>query len=176
MVATGDEGGDEMRGRSKLTAFIAVAVAATATSTTASAAGPTWEQALKERSEGLNRKYDVGDATPAWQRALEIRSEGLNSHYGLGSATPTWERALEVRSEALNAQYGVGDVSSRPDEGTRGPAPTVDPTPVTPTVRIVDGGFDWTAAGLGAAGGFALVLVLGAATLGLRDRQRMSTA
>ena len=165
-----------MRWRSKLTAFIAVAVAAAATSTTASAAGPTWEQALKERSEGLNRKYGLEDATPAWQRALEIRSEGLNSAHGLGSATPTWERALEARSEAVNAEYGLGDVTSRPDEGTRGPTPSVDPNPTAPTVRIVDGGFDWTAASLGAAGGFALVLVLGAATLGLRGRQRVSTA
>jgi hypothetical protein len=165
-----------MRGRSRLTAFIAVAVAAAATSSTASAAAPTWEQALKERSEGLNSKYGLEDATPAWQRALEIRSEGLNSFHGLGDATQAWEQALLVRSEALNAQNGLGDVTSRPDEGTRGPAPTADPTPFTSPVRVVDGGFDWTAAGLGAAGGLAFVLVLGMAALALRGRQRMSTA
>jgi hypothetical protein len=174
-VATGDEGGDEMRRRSTLSAFIAVAVAAAVTCTTASAAGPTWAQALKERSEGLNRAYGLESTTPGWQRALEIRSEGMNSHYGLGGAMPDWQRALEARSEAMNVQYGLGDVSSRPDEGTRGPAPA-DPPPVTPTVRIVESSFDWTAAGVGAVSSFALVLILGAATLGLRGRQRVSTA
>jgi hypothetical protein len=175
-VATGNEEGDEMRRRSTLTTFIAVAVAAAVTSATASAAGPTWEQALKERSEGLNRKYSLDDTTPAWQRALDIRSEGMNSHYGVGGVTPDWQQALAARSEALNVQYGLGDVSSRPDEGTRGPAPTADPAPVTPTVRTVDSGFDWTAAGVGAVSSFALVLILAAATIGLRGRQRMSPA
>lgn len=46
-------------------------------------------------------------------------------------------------------------------------------TPGTPIVVRVDGGFDWTAAGVGAAGGFGLVLVAGVATSGLRHRQRV---
>jgi hypothetical protein len=49
-------------------------------------------------------------------------------------------------------------------------------TPGTPIVVRVDGGFDWTAAGVGATGAFGLVLVAGVATSVLRRRQRVGAA
>jgi hypothetical protein len=45
-----------------------------------------------------------------------------------------------------------------------------------PVVVRVEGGFDWTAAGVGAAGGVGLALVVGAGTLGLQRRQRVDAA
>ena len=46
----------------------------------------------------------------------------------------------------------------------------------TAIVVQVDGGFDWISAGVGAAGGFGLLLVLGTATATLRRRQRGAPA
>jgi len=45
-----------------------------------------------------------------------------------------------------------------------------------PVVVRVEGGFDWTAAGVGAAGGVGLALVVGAGTFGLRRRQSVDAA
>jgi hypothetical protein len=45
-----------------------------------------------------------------------------------------------------------------------------------PVVVRVEGGFDWTAAGVGAAGGVGLALVVGAGTFSLRRRQRVDAA
>jgi len=45
-----------------------------------------------------------------------------------------------------------------------------------PVVVRVEGGFDWTAAGVGATGGIGLALVVGAGTFGLRRRQRVEAA
>lgn len=45
-----------------------------------------------------------------------------------------------------------------------------------PVVVRVEGGFDWTAAGVGAAGGVGLALVVGAGTFGLRRRQHVEAA
>lgn len=45
-----------------------------------------------------------------------------------------------------------------------------------PVVVRVEGGFDWTAAGVGAAGGFGLALVVGAGTFSLRRRQSVDAA
>jgi hypothetical protein len=48
--------------------------------------------------------------------------------------------------------------------------------PGSPVVVRVDGGFDWAAAGVGAAGGVGLALVVGAGTFSLRRRQRADAA
>jgi hypothetical protein len=95
-------------------------------------------------------------------------------------------------SEAADGSGGpVGTSSSeRPNAilrndiahyGTRGglSAPGTSPVvhqPPAPIVVRVDGGFDWAAAGVGAAGGLGLVLVAGAATSALRRRQRLDAA
>ena len=50
------------------------------------------------------------------------------------------------------------------------------PHVANPVVVRVDGGFDWTAAGVGAAGGVGLALVVGAGTFSLRHRQRVDGA
>jgi hypothetical protein len=39
---------------------------------------PGWKQALRMRSEGLNRLHQLGDFAPSWNRALHVRSEALN--------------------------------------------------------------------------------------------------
>jgi hypothetical protein len=49
-------------------------------------------------------------------------------------------------------------------------------TPGAPIVVRVDGGFDWVAAGVGAAGSLGLMLVAGVATSALRRRQRVYAA
>jgi hypothetical protein len=54
-----------------------------------------------------------------------------------------------------------------PSQGRLGSA---DQSP-SPIVVNVDGGFDWTAAAVGAAGGLGLVLVAGGAASALRRRQ-----
>ena len=58
--------------------------------------------------------------------------------------------------------------------GNQGVLPAqVAPAPI---VVRVDGGFDWISAGVGAAGGFGLLLVVGAATSTLRRRHRIDPA
>ena len=42
------------------------------------ASAPGWKQALRIRSEGLNRLHQLGDFEPAWKRALRVRGEELN--------------------------------------------------------------------------------------------------
>jgi hypothetical protein len=49
-------------------------------------------------------------------------------------------------------------------------------TPGTPIVVRVNGGFDWAAAGVGAAGCLGFVLVAGVATSALRRRQGVGAA
>jgi hypothetical protein len=41
---------------------------------------PGWKEALRVRSEGLNRVYQLGDFEPAWKRALRMRGEELNRY------------------------------------------------------------------------------------------------
>ena len=53
---------------------------------TAASAEPVWAQALRLRSEALDRGQRVGaveTAEPVWQRALRLRSEALDRRYGL---------------------------------------------------------------------------------------------
>lgn len=74
------------------------------------------------------------------------------------------------------AHYGVqtpatpADPTLRNDvaHNTTRPAPA-DELPAAIVVQV-GGGFDWISAGVGAAGAFGLLLVLGAATTGLRRR------
>ena len=56
---------------------------------------------------------------PQWQQALEARSEGMNKKYGLGDYDPAI-RALKLRSEELNRQHGLGEYA-----GSAYPASTV---------------------------------------------------
>lgn len=49
------------------------------------------------------------------------------------------------------------------------------PSPAPVVVRV-DGGFDWVSAGVGAAGGFGLVLVAGTAASALRRRDRLAAS
>ena len=53
--------------------------------------------------------------------------------------------------------------------------PTSTDSPAAVVVRV-DGGFDWAAAGVGAAGGSGLLLVLGVAAVALRRRQHIDAA
>jgi membrane associated rhomboid family serine protease len=53
-----------------------------------------------------------------------------------------------------------------------GNAPATDPAN-NPVVVRVEGGFDWAAAGVGAAGGVGLSLVVGAGAFSQRRRQRV---
>ena len=53
---------------------------------TAPSAEPVWAQALRLRSEALDRGQRVGameTAEPVWQQALRLRSEALDRRYGL---------------------------------------------------------------------------------------------
>ena len=64
--------------------------------------------------------------------------------------------------------------------GTQGrlPASNAAQAPSAPAAVVVrvEGGFDWASAGVGAAGGFGLVLVAGAAASGLRRRHGVDPA
>jgi hypothetical protein len=135
----------------------AALLAATATESTASG-GPAPQElrALNLRSVAMNHLYGLPrqtHATSAEARALRIRSEALNRRYGLDSgpgATPQELRALRLRSEALNRRYVVE-------------------TKAAPRVRNT-AGFDWTDAGIGAAGAVGAVVLLGAGTIAVRRR------
>ena len=115
--------------------------------------------------------------TQAEYRALILRSEGLNQKYHLGqwknvpeSMTPAEYRALMVRSEGMNRLYGVGQ-SSRPIASETTAGLVQQPVPSQTVVASTDG-FDWSAAGIGAAGAFGLVLLAGGLIAGSRHARQ----
>jgi len=97
--------------------------------------------ALALRSQGMNQLYGKSQAI----RALTLRSEALNKANGLGTYQGT--AALRVRSVALNEHYGVGT-----------------------SIASSGSSFDWNQGIAGAAGVFAMVLVLAAAIVITRRR------
>jgi hypothetical protein len=79
-----------LRFNSTLAVVTAAAAVAAGYSAAFNPVEPPWQQALSERSEALNRQYDLGArastqaATPGWMHALEVRSDALNRQHGLG--------------------------------------------------------------------------------------------
>ena len=71
-----------MKDGAECTVAVLAAAAIFAGSVQASAqdhvSAPGWKQALRIRSEGLNRLHQLGNFEPAWKRALRIRGEELN--------------------------------------------------------------------------------------------------
>ena len=95
-------------------------------------------------------------------RALMLRSDGLNRIYHLGKysrvpagMTAAEYRALMLRSKALNEKYHLGAFA--------------------PATRLVtaDGGFSWSAFGIGAAATLGLVLVASGAIVSGRHGRRV---
>lgn len=97
-------------------------------------------QALEARSQALNDAYGLG-GNGSVGGALAVRSQALNQTYGIDAVTPgdvaSALGALEARSDAMDARYHLGAYA------------TVRPSPR----------FDWTDAGIGAAGMLGIVLV-----------------
>jgi hypothetical protein len=134
-------------------------------------------------SEGLvvrgEYKGGIGEVatapmSPQELQALRVRGQELNRLYGPAESvvTPEALRALELRGEAMNRFYRADS----PGAPVRGEIKTdvrdVAPLPVS-TSAPDSVGFDWRDAGIGAAGGFALVL-LGASGLVALRRGRKS--
>jgi hypothetical protein len=96
-------------------------------------------------------------------RALMLRSDALNKRFHLGAysgrlrgMTATQYRALMLRSEALNKKYHLG---------------TWAVSRASTTVRT-DGGFAWSAFGIGAAAMLGVVLLASGAIVGSRQGRR----
>jgi hypothetical protein len=67
-----------------LTLGVALAAAARASGNTPAGYTAAQWRAEQVRSQGLDRKYDLGVPPRAWLKALRIRSEALNRKYHLG--------------------------------------------------------------------------------------------
>jgi hypothetical protein len=80
--------------------------------------------------------------------------------------------ASTVTAAALVVPVTAAVGSSGGSVRATGTSPLKPQSPAPIVVRV-NGGFDWTAAGAGAAGGVGLVLVVGAATAALRRRRRV---
>jgi hypothetical protein len=110
----------------------------------------------------LAETAQAAPATPQWKRALAARSTALDRQYSLGrfaipasagtSTPPAWLRALDSRGQAMNARYHLG----------------VD------RVAVSGSGFDWRAAGIGAAFSAALLLLLASVAYAGRGRVRLA--
>jgi len=109
-------------------------------------------------------------------RALMLRSEGLNKKYGLGNyatgMSAQERRALMLRSEGLNKKYGLGvyakttPVVSEKTAGLQQPG-----QPEQPTVAVSsDNEFNWGDAGIGAGAIFVGIVVAFGAALAVRNR------
>jgi len=85
----------------------------------------------------------------------------------VGTSSPEYSNPI-LRNDI--AHYGTQVESSAPRT-----SPVQRQSPAAIVVRV-NGGFDWTAAGVGAAGGVGLALVAGAATSSLQRRQRVDAA
>jgi hypothetical protein len=85
----------------------------------------------------------------------------------LGTSSPEYSNRI-LRNDI--AHYGTQLGPSAPRT-----SPVQRQSPAAIVVRV-DGGFDWTAAGVGAAGGIGLALVAGAATSALHGRRRIEVA
>ena len=79
-------------------------------------------------------------------------------------------RALMLRSQGLNKLYGVGQ-GSGPIVSEKTAGLTQQPEPVQ-TIVASDDGFDWSDAGIGAAGAFGLVLLAGGLVAGSRHTRQ----
>jgi hypothetical protein len=87
------------------------------------------------------------------------------AHFG----TPSREHA-NATARNDKAHFGTNQRSSA---AKTSPVERQAPAPI---IVRVDGGFDWVSAGVGAAGGFGLVLVAGATASAIRRRQRVDVA
>jgi hypothetical protein len=52
-------------------------------------------------SDGMNRKYGLGEYSPE-VRALKLRSEALNKKYGLGKYASTATKSIDARERAMS--------------------------------------------------------------------------
>ena len=129
---------------------------------------------ISEKTYGLYHSQ-VG---PSGQelRALMLRSEGLNKKYGLGQYAkvgPSGQelKALMLRSEGLNKKYGLGQYAQTPtvvSEKTQG---LVQPTQSEPSAVVSsDNQFNWGDAGIGAGAIFVGIMVAAGAALMVRHR------
>jgi hypothetical protein len=107
----------------------------------------------------------VNQGEPQWLKALAARSEGLNRKYGLGEFAGTSQAqspelaALQARSIGLNRMYGLGEFAS--GNGYRDAHersnPPVGRMPVSLATSSND--IEWPQLGVGL--GIGIILVLG---------------
>ena len=140
-------------------------------------------------SSGSSQPAVVSENTPesAALRAEQLRSEGLNRKYGLGefSTSPVTtykdahERVVEpqsviaerIRSEGLNRKYRLGEFATAvnyKDAHERAELPTT--TPVDVPVATSGRDVEWPQIGIGFGIGIALAIVLGLSLKATRPR------
>jgi len=120
---------------------------------------PQWLNALAARSEGLNKKYGLGEfvntSTVANYRDAHERGVVANQ------SEPQWLNGLAARSEGLNRKYGLGEfantVANYRDAHERAVPPTTGSAPVSITSSGRE--IEWPQIGVGF--GIGIVLVLG---------------
>ena len=93
----------------------------------------------------------------------------LGGIHGLGQRLGTETIAALAAPAVGSASSGNSNPTLRNDSGHFPPASAANDTPAAVVVEV-DGGFDWAAASVGAAGGLGLVLVAGGAVSVLRRR------
>jgi len=156
-----------------LTLIVGIAVAALAAVPTALGEG----MLAGSNQPDVKQAAIVSENTPesALLRAERLRSEGLNKKYGLGefapSAVSTYKdanervvepqsvRAERLRSEGLNRMYGLGEFAptlNYRDANERADLPT---TPVVEPVTSSGSELEWPQLGIGF--GFGILLVAG---------------
>lgn len=136
--------------------LLAFAFAATAQAANGTSQGMTAQerQAVLARADATNRYYRLGVYSPgaaAVRRAEELRSQAMNRFYHLGaysSTAATVQRAVERRSQAINRVYRVGSYA----------------------VVSTSNPFEWSDAGIGAAGMLGVIVLAAGLTVLVRRR------
>ena len=149
-----------------------------------------YENERATMTSGSSQPTIVSENTPESQavRAERLRSEGLNKKYGLGEfavspvttykdanervVEPQSVRAERLRSEGLNRMYGLGEFAptvNYKDANERADVPTTS-TPADVPVATSGRDVEWPQIGIGFGIGIALAIGLGLSLKATRPR------
>ena len=148
-----------MDGRIKIRIGTAIAAAAAAAMLVlaGSAFAQTGEQSPGDlaRGDALNNRYHLGKYSPG----------ALAGPRPAGVSSQQWQAEL-ARGDELNRRYGLGSYAEKSDSS----AVTTPPPPRVVTVE--SGGFDWSAAGIGAGTAIGLGLLAAGMVVVVRQSRR----
>ena len=119
-------------------------------------------RAMRLRSEGLNRKYQLGTFAVSPVTTYKDANERV--------VEPQWMIAERLRGEGLNRRYGLGEfapVMNYKDANERADLPNA---PESTPVASSGGEVEWPQIGIGFGIGIALAIVLGLSLKATRPR------